>query len=180
MAKIPTMDEMAKQLAEKTLDAVYYNDKSLREWMKIIASEDAISKAEVIALYDEYRPKLATHVSEFGDKLKAIPPVMPTSSKMEQVEDCVSKAEVIKLIDKHTNDDGTLDDDITCILEELPPIRPKAKAGKWENGNPICPCCGEDKFKNLDADIWADWQPKYCPNCGAKMEVENEKQQSKG
>lgn len=41
--------------------------------------------------------------------------------------------------------------------------------GEWENGNPICPVCGEDKFKDLDADIWCDWQPDYCPNCGAKM-----------
>lgn len=39
----------------------------------------------------------------------------------------------------------------------------------WTNGDNVCPCCGEDKFKNLDADIWADWQPKYCPNCGAEM-----------
>lgn len=42
--------------------------------------------------------------------------------------------------------------------------------GKWENGNPICPVCGENKFKNLDADIWCDWQPDFCPNCGAKMD----------
>jgi hypothetical protein len=42
--------------------------------------------------------------------------------------------------------------------------------GRWENGNPICPVCGEDKFKNLDADIWCDWLPDYCPNCGAKMD----------
>lgn len=42
--------------------------------------------------------------------------------------------------------------------------------GRWENGNPICPVCGEDKFKNLDADIWCDWSPDYCPNCGAKMD----------
>ena len=41
---------------------------------------------------------------------------------------------------------------------------------KWENGNPICPVCGENKFKDLDADIWCDWQPDFCPNCGAKME----------
>lgn len=41
--------------------------------------------------------------------------------------------------------------------------------GKWEAGNPICPICGENKFKNLDADIWADWMPKYCPNCGSSM-----------
>ena len=42
--------------------------------------------------------------------------------------------------------------------------------GRWENGNPICPVCSEDKFKDLDADIWCDWQPDFCPNCGAKMD----------
>lgn len=42
--------------------------------------------------------------------------------------------------------------------------------GKWEDGNHICPICGQSKFKNLDADIWADWQPLYCPNCGSKMQ----------
>ena len=41
--------------------------------------------------------------------------------------------------------------------------------GQWEPGNSICPVCGEDKFKDLDADIWCDWQPHFCPNCGAKM-----------
>ena len=42
--------------------------------------------------------------------------------------------------------------------------------GRWEPGNPICPVCGEDKFKDLDADIWCDWMPDFCPNCGAKMD----------
>lgn len=42
--------------------------------------------------------------------------------------------------------------------------------GRWENGNLICPVCGEDKFKDLDADIWCDWLPPFCPNCGAKMD----------
>ena len=41
--------------------------------------------------------------------------------------------------------------------------------GKWEPGKCFCPVCGEDKFKNLEADIWADWQPNFCPNCGADM-----------
>ena len=53
--------------------------------------------------------------------------------------------------------------------------RPAADAapvvhGRWEPGNPICPVCGGDKFKNLDADIWCDWLPDFCPNCGAKMD----------
>lgn len=46
----------------------------------------------------------------------------------------------------------------------------KAQRGKWISGDPICPICGEDKFKDLDADIWSDWKPRYCPNCGANME----------
>ena len=48
------------------------------------------------------------------------------------------------------------------------------KHGRWEPGNPICPVCGENKFKDLDADVWADWQPKFCPNCGARMGKEDE------
>ncbi len=41
--------------------------------------------------------------------------------------------------------------------------------GQWIDGNPICPLCGMDKFSGLDADIFADWQPPYCPQCGARM-----------
>ena len=41
--------------------------------------------------------------------------------------------------------------------------------GRWKCSEP-CPVCGEDRFKGLDADIWADWEPPYCPNCGAKMD----------
>lgn len=48
----------------------------------------------------------------------------------------------------------------------------EVRHGRWEPGNPICPTCGEDKFKGLDADIWSDWEPKHCPNCGAKMDKE--------
>ncbi len=38
----------------------------------------------------------------------------------------------------------------------------------WTPGEP-CPCCGEDPYKGLNADIYENWQPRYCPNCGAKM-----------
>lgn len=53
----------------------------------------------------------------------------------------------------------------------------EARHGNWINGDPICPICGEDKFKDLYADIWADWKPKYCPNCGANMEETNGKKE---
>ena len=61
--------------------------------------------------------------------------------------------------------------DYIYMIEDMPaadvaPVR----HGQWEPGNPICPVCGGNKFKDLDADIWCDWQPDFCPNCGAKMD----------
>ena len=44
--------------------------------------------------------------------------------------------------------------------------------GKWKCQEP-CPICGKDRFDGLDADIWADWEPPFCPNCGAKMDLED-------
>ena len=60
--------------------------------------------------------------------------------------------------------------DTVYEVEQLSPVNPAEKVGQWVNGDDKCPCCGKSKFEGLDADIWADWQPKYCPNCGAKMQ----------
>ena len=59
------------------------------------------------------------------------------------------------------------------LIKRLPTadVEP-VRRGRWEPGNQICPVCGEDKFKDLDADIWSDWTPPCCPNCGAKMDLE--------
>ena len=68
--------------------------------------------------------------------------------------------------------EGTLIDAYSAIddLMEIPPadVAP-VRHGRWECGKP-CPVCGRGRFEGLDADIWADWEPPYCPNCGAKME----------
>ena len=95
--------------------------------------------------------------------------------EQEPCEDAVDRKAVLSMA-KSYNTDGwnaytPLVVDVEDI-EDLPSVTPTRKTGKWTSGNPICPCCGEDKFKDLDADIWADWQPKFCPNCGAEMESE--------
>ena len=66
--------------------------------------------------------------------------------------------------------------DNEAVALALSAIRPvsreeveKVWRGGWEPGNPICPICGKDKFDGLDADIWADWMPNFCPHCGAPM-----------
>jgi len=77
MAKILTMDEMAKQLAENALDNFLCNGKSLREWMKIIASEDAISRAEVIKLIDKHTNDDGTLDDDITCILEELPPIQP-------------------------------------------------------------------------------------------------------
>lgn len=63
---------------------------------------------------------------------------------------------------------NTLYDEIQALpAEDVVPV----VHGKWEPGNPICPVCGNNKFKGLDADVWADWMPPFCPNCGARCDV---------
>lgn len=65
-------------------------------------------------------------------------------------------------------------DDVNFGVDKIPaadvaPVR----HGRWECNKP-CPVCGRDRFEGLDADIWADWQPDYCPNCGCRMDGGND------
>ena len=98
--------------------------------------------------------------------------------------DYISREAVLKAFENTDADvmedygDGTSDwgfgrKNINDVIDGVPAadVEP-VRHGRWEPGNPICPVCGEDKFKGLDADIWSDWTPACCPNCGAKMDLE--------
>ena len=41
MAKFPTMDELAKKVAEKAIDDVEYKGKTIREWIDMFATIEA-------------------------------------------------------------------------------------------------------------------------------------------
>ena len=44
----------------------------------------------------------------------------------------------------------------------------KVMHGRWDhNGN--CSACNKNVYDDIDADMWACYEPPYCPNCGAKM-----------
>ena len=69
-----------------------------------------------------------------------------------------------------------LDEQKEVFLLALSALRPvsreqveKVWRGEWTPGDSICPICEKNKFDGLDADIWADWMPSFCPNCGAPM-----------
>lgn len=98
-------------------------------------------------------------------------------NKQEPCDDAVSRQAAIDAFERFIHELGIEDEpynygEMALSAKNVPPVTPQQKTGHWIDGDCICPCCGEDKFKDLDADIWSDWQPKYCPNCGAKMESE--------
>ena len=65
------------------------------------------------------------------------------------------------------------DETVDTLLAALRPVsRERVEQvwrGEWTPGDSICPICEKNKFDGLDADIWADWMPSFCPNCGAPM-----------
>lgn len=133
--------------------------------------EDAISRREVLEIQAKYAEHIgATKFWQMRDDIKALLPVTP-----QPCSDAISRQEVLEQTYKWSKDEFLRIAKpfyyLSKKINSLSPVnpQPQPKTGHWTNGDPICPCCGEDKFKDLDADIWSDWQPKYCPNCGARM-----------
>lgn len=77
MAKFPAYEEMSKKVAEKALDEFLYNGKSIREWIQIIASEDAISRQVVVDYLCTHCPDDAECFKDCDNikNIKSLPPV---------------------------------------------------------------------------------------------------------
>lgn len=86
------------------------------------------------------------------------------------MDEYISKKDILQMIEST----ATWNRSFSVLYEDIEDMKPAdvspVRHGRWENGNPICPVCGGDKFKDIDADIWSDWKPAFCPNCGAKMD----------
>lgn len=95
--------------------------------------------------------------------------------------DAVSRADAIKAVttmcEEYTSTKSTYHPHIDFVVEELnklPSVQPKLKTGRWEFVHPLqeddggAYMCSECKVGYLENP--GDW--RYCPNCGAKMEVE--------
>ena len=98
--------------------------------------------------------------------------------EQQPCEDCISRQELLSRIDaerKHLLDikmDGAehiIVHHARRIIEDMPSVTPKPKTGKWIDVDSLdgalwheCSECGETEF----------YSTNYCPNCGAKMEVE--------
>lgn len=96
--------------------------------------------------------------------------------KEEDAEDCISRQEAIRAIQDEYYDHA-VGIDIVDIIAHMPPVIPKAKAGRWEwvqyDANPEIGNfhCSECRYIPASFNMSAQ-KLNFCPNCGARMEVE--------
>ena len=99
----------------------------------------------------------------------------------EKMDDLISRQAAIDALDRlrestYSVDYGIVDcDDAINTIAALPPTEPKK--GKWiDDGSELgCQCsqCGKtlDEYINCGTEYMTLTEiPKFCPNCGAKME----------
>ena len=112
--------------------------------------------------------------------LEVVKQLSELSTNLAEVgTDAISREQAIDALEKWlhglfgiTEADGTAT--IFKTIRQLPPIQPEPKKGKWvRDGHHIrCNQCG---MYMCDTDREGDRIPtEFCPNCGAKMEVNNE------
>ena len=130
--EFPTIDEFAKEVAEKALDEILYGEKTIREWIEIII-------------------------------------------KQQPCDDAISREEAIRVAEQGQIQGYEWQFKKLC---NLPSVTPQRKTGKWiildecANEGVYCSECHKKVFK-LEFSPTMKWQNfEYCPNCGAKMEVE--------
>ena len=152
---------------------------------------DAISRQAVLDAFWKLNVELSpTAIWTIQNMVKDVPSVTP-----QPCEDAISRHAVLDIItfeDKwlfdaksHNKDTEIAFSSMKSKISEMPSVTPQQRTGRWimpvqDDGmsDPIyyqvrCSECGFD----LDPQTWhmelhqygAD---KYCPNCGAKMEVE--------
>jgi len=98
MAEFPTYEQMAKNVAEKALDEILYQGKSIREWAKIITEqepcEDAISRQATVEFlekhaetYEDVRVKMGFKASaSLINNRNNLPPVTPQQKTGRWIE----------------------------------------------------------------------------------------------
>ena len=119
-----------------------------------------------IDLIDKYYPDVKDYREALVIAIEAL--------EQKPCEDCISRQAVLDCFKKWQPYMATRLLDFEKELSELPPVTPRPRAGHWivdvdRWGDIVTTVngyrCSECNNFNTDRD-------NYCPNCGAKMEVE--------
>lgn len=84
--EFPTIDKFAKEVAEKALDEITYEGKTIREWAEIITKQqpcdDCISREEVIDLVADYD----LNMDQVVKGIHALPSITPQPKVGEWID----------------------------------------------------------------------------------------------
>lgn len=87
-----------------------------------MTNELYLKRDDVLNLFEEYQPRLATHVSEFGDALEDL---KFRTLESQPCEDAISREQV--LYEAIYYADRPTDTFIKDVLKQLPPVKPQPK-----------------------------------------------------
>jgi hypothetical protein len=106
----------------------------------------------------------------------------PRNNLAESSQDCISRAKALEMLGDEPENWTDTEKEIQevndyrwfkSILEESPPVTPQQKIGHWIDimvGDVPAQAC--DQCNTFYPLAYTGGGHKYCPNCGAKMEVE--------
>lgn len=112
MAKFPTIEEMAQNVAEKALDEVKYEGKTLREWVKIILATDI-----------NVGTKDGTNLAEVGTKIE------PLTDKEQRI--FLAAIERERKVCKEVDDQYTHEPYEVLLTKVCSEIERKVKKALW-------------------------------------------------
>ena len=92
------------------------------------------------------------------------------------MDDLISRQAAIDAINSHFgfNTEEEYGSAVQEVINGLPAAQPERKTGRWSG--PFCSVCGVSQYNyvrilHTDDGPCGTW--RYCPHCGAKMEVDN-------
>ena len=147
--EFPTIEEFAKDVAEKALDEYEYKGKTLRQWVEIIAATDT-----------NVGTKDGTNLAEVGT-------------------DCISRQQAIDIAKDLTITVEGYEMHNQAVMNycadimQLPPIQPKRGRWHYSDGKPariglsfgvVCDQCGTE----------SEYCTNFCGECGADMRQREE------
>lgn len=137
------LNKWAKEVAEKALDEITYEGKTIREWAEIIVKQ----------------PSETIHGCTYGGVSWG-----GTYEPQQPCEDCISRQAVIDfIIDNYGVGFNSL---TNGIRDYLPSVTPERLKGKWIE---IEIDAGEFIYKCTKCGMRVINPYKYCPICGAEM-----------
>ena len=85
--------------------------------------------------------------------------------------DCVSREAVLNMAYRSLTGRNVVDVD---DIEDLPPVTPERPKGEWKKISVQAGAYVKERFKCSECGNEELWMSRYCPECGARMDGEQE------